>query len=108
MKKLYTCTTVAAEQFTDECTPEGVMLAPKECLDLIDDFQLPPGEEKYIFKPTSPDETYYLIRNYLNGPYPFAWIGKGDYVVTGRGGLSVVIPEKFFQRDYLHIDVLSL
>lgn len=108
MKKLYTCTstTIAAEQFTDDCTPEGVILAPGEFLKLIDDFQLPLGEPIYIFKTTSPDETDYGMGNFLNAPYPFQWIEKGDYVVTHWGGYSIVITEKSFQRDYSHIELL--
>jgi hypothetical protein len=108
MKKLYTCNTIAAEQFTDECTPDGVIPAPKEFHDLLADFPLEQSESGlYIYKTPYPDDNDELFTKYLDAPCPFSPIEKGDYVVTHKGGYSTVITEKSFRRDYSHIELLS-
>ena len=106
MKKLYTKNTIVAEQFTDYCIPDGVIIAPEEFRNLIDDFQLPPGEVIYIFRAESSDSTDCLIGNFLNAPYPFQWIEKGDYVVTDVDNYSFVLTEKAFERDFRHVEIL--
>lgn len=106
MKKLYTNSTITAEQFTDECTPEGVIPAPKEFMDLFADFQ--PGivgSGFYMYEIPYPDDDDKLYASYLNAPYPFYPIEKGDYVITQNGGYSTVIPEKVFKREYFQIEI---
>lgn len=110
MKKLYTNRLIHAEQFTDDCTPEGVIKADPEFIEKV----LVESTKKevrksgaYLYKLPKPDESDYEVAALFKVPYPFAWIHKGDYVVTSlQSGYSRVESKKLFEADYKEIGLL--
>lgn len=107
MKKLYTNRIVTMEQFTDDFTPKGVMIA-----DPIFRTVLVPSLQKaledsiiYLFKYPKPDISDREVAKLYNVPFPFTWIHKGDYVVTSTSGYSRVVTKEEFERDYKEIEI---
>jgi hypothetical protein len=107
MKRTYTNNPIIAEQFTDDCIPNGVMVADPEFYKVLiqpyKDYVLEHGA--YIFKLPQPDESDVQIANNLDVPFPFAWIEKGDYVLTYKSGYSRTEDKDVFERDYWEITI---
>ena len=101
MKILYPRTLLTAEQFTDECTPDGVITLPKEFFDLVDDSHLDlSSKENYIYKIPFPEDHDKKLANSIKAQYPFQWIEKGDYVITRLDGYSFVETDRVFCQEH--------
>lgn len=109
MKKVYTNSPVIAEQFTDSCTPAGVMVADSEFIQrvLVPSLQKQyEGKEIFLFKLPQPSTSNKEVAELFNVPCPFEWIHKGDYVLTYPSGYARVESRESFERDYQEIEIL--
>lgn len=109
MKKVYTDNPVIAEQFTDQCMPEGVMAAPDEFIEkvLVGSLRYEAKEKgAYIFKYPKPSDCNKEVAELFGVPFSFDWIKKGDYVLTYPSGYARVEAKESFDRDYQEIEIL--
>lgn len=110
MKRVYTNNVVIAEQFTDDCTPEGVRVADSEFIlkvlvpSVREQYK---GKEIFLFKYPYPSTINKEVAEIFNVPYPFAWIKKGDYVLTYPSGYATVETRESFERDYQEIQLIK-
>ena len=108
MKYTYTNRPIIAEQFTDECTPNGVMVADDA---LIQKVLMPSLHEEaiktgvFMFKFPKPSETDWAVAKSFGVNIPFQWIHKGDYVLEFPSGYSRVESKEIFEGEYYKVEL---
>jgi hypothetical protein len=101
MKILDHRTLLTGEQFTDYCTPDGVINVPKELFNHVTDIYPDLFASKiYIYKIPYPNESDKNLAYSLNAPYPFQWIQKGDFIITLLDGYSFVENDLIFCAEH--------
>jgi len=108
MKKIYSKEIVEAEQFTDDYTPDGVLLADEGFIKkvLAKSLYESRGDKVfYLFKLPKPNDVNKDIALLFGVPYPFEWIEKGDYVLTYSNGYACVEKKQYFEHHYKQINM---
>ena len=110
MKKLFAKEIYKAEQFTEDFTPDGVMVADDV---FIQNVLVPSVREKlkdkkmYLYKLPKPNSEDENTVRYFNVPFAFDWIKHGDYVVTSNTGYSIAVNKSKFEQDYKEIQLIK-